>query len=146
MVVELTQVLRQLDGTPVQYPDLSWKPKESSVRKEVGDRVIWVNSKTGEVDEPSLLPLTMNKVLVNALMGTYEDEKSLDGSERVARFKLAQKIHGAEKITLVPEDAARIREVVVKMYGTLITGLVYEALEEESHAERQTTEGGGAAR
>lgn len=68
-------------------------------------------------------------VCSNALLFNEKDER-LEGKEKVRRFKLAHKIYGTkEPVSIEVEDIVLIKELVAKIYSTLITGQVWEMLE-----------------
>lgn len=121
MQVDLKQVLRNLNGDPIKQPNPNWVPK-------------------GEEDVPpldALVEVTLSTILVNVLLGNYKDEEALAGSERLARFKLASKIHDADSITLSVDDLERIRQLIPRMYGTLVAGTVLSILEQESKTDKE---------
>lgn len=92
------------------------------------------NPQTGEylADKPSL---TLTTVVLNAVLGSYEDERALTGKEKAERMQLALKINkNPKEVDLTAEQLAKIKELVGKAYGTLIVGRAYELLEMEPKA------------
>jgi len=74
--------------------------------------------------------ITLYGVCTNALLFNEQKEKDIEGKEKVRRFKLAHKIYGTkEPISIEVEDVALIKELVAKIYSTLIVGQVWELLE-----------------
>lgn len=79
--------------------------------------------------------VTAKKVMINSLMGAYKDEESLEGTEKVKRYKLAQSLQAANgKFKFSQDDAERVKKLVNKMYTTLIVGAIFALLEETSEA------------
>ena len=75
-------------------------------------------------------PINLAVVAVNALMGVYPDEQNLEGTEKVRRYLLAQRIHGADGSLDIPvEDVALIKKLVGKGFPTLIAGQAIPMLE-----------------
>lgn len=75
--------------------------------------------------------LKLYDVCTTALL--FNDEKeNIEGKEKVRRFKLAQKIYGVkEPISIEVEDVALMKELVAKVYSTLIVGQAWELLESD---------------
>ena len=108
MEIDLTQTLIGLDGEPLQ------------VQERDGDKMINVD-------------LVLGKVLVESLMATYKNEEmTLSGQDKVKRYKLAQKIHGAEVMQFSAEDISLLKELISKLYSTLVVGIVWEMLDVET--------------
>lgn len=86
--------------------------------------------------------LTLRDVCVGALSGEYEGEK-LDGTTKLKRFRLADKIYGTkEAILLESEDVTLIKDLIAKAYrGTLIYGrcatMLDEAVADESSKQKE---------
>lgn len=72
---------------------------------------------------------TLGMALANALLASYPDEQNLPGSEKVKRFKLAEKAYAGGEQEVSVEDAALIKTLVAKAYNPLIVGRVYEIIE-----------------
>jgi len=65
-----------------------------------------------------------------ALLASYEDEKSLSGEEKASRYTLALAIHASvEPLDLKAEDVVLIKKLVAKGYGPLIVGQAWMLLE-----------------
>jgi len=74
--------------------------------------------------------ITFKVVALNALLGQYDDERSLSGEEKLKRYRLAGRISKAEgAIELTIEEAALLKQLVGKAYGSLLYGLVHDFLE-----------------
>jgi hypothetical protein len=87
---------------------------------------------TGAEDGKYLL---LTHVALNALLATYEDERSLTGKEKADRMQLALKINKRPKeVDITAEQLAKLKELIGKAYGPLIVGRAYEILEMEPKA------------
>lgn len=73
---------------------------------------------------------TVGNTAIEALMGAYEDERSLSGVEKFKRYQLAQRIQKAEKdVNLEVEDWSLIKLLVGKRFDPIIVGPFYEAVD-----------------
>ncbi len=72
--------------------------------------------------------LTLRKVCVASLLGTYADEPSLPGEEKFARYKLAEKLYDAE-VDLTLEEIVKIKKLVGKFFEAGVVGPAFQALE-----------------
>lgn len=71
-------------------------------------------------------PLTLKTVASNGLLS----DQQVDGTEKFARYQLAQKIHGAtEGLDLTVEDVAKLKDVIGKVYPPMISGQAWLLLE-----------------
>ena len=75
--------------------------------------------------------LTLSNVACNALFANPEEEK-IDGVEKLKRYELAIRIIKSPKNDLSIEEVAKIKELVAKIYGTIIVGVVYGMIEGKS--------------
>lgn len=91
-----------------------------------------LNNITGEVLKEGDKEITLKPIIINALMGSYEDEKTLSGEDKLARYELATKINQTEEAEITVEEASQIKKLVGKAYSTLIVGQVYKILEGNS--------------
>jgi len=74
--------------------------------------------------------LTLKSVSVEALLATFEDERSLSGEEKVKRFVLATRIESnSNDMDFKVEDVAKIKQLIGKGYGPLVVGQAWEMLE-----------------
>lgn len=77
--------------------------------------------------------VTIGSLAVNALLTPYDDERNLSGEDKVKRFKLAQRIHGATgEIEIQSEEISLLKSLIAKAYTPLIVGQAYVMLESES--------------
>lgn len=73
----------------------------------------------------------LKMVCINALLANSEDDKKIDGEEKLKRYELAKKIAGAnEPLKLRSEEVALIKKLVGKVFGTLIVGQTFQMLED----------------
>lgn len=102
------------------------------------------------VNEKVKKPLTMSEVIVTALLSPYEDEKTLEGSEQIARFDLARRCNKLGMVKLNSADISKINTLVKKKYqGSMIAPTVQYLLEgkkveltlddEDDSSEEQST-------
>lgn len=69
-------------------------------------------------------------VAINALLATFEDERSLPGVEKAQRMQLALKITAnPREVEVSAEQLAKIKELIGKAFPPLIVGRAYELLE-----------------
>lgn len=67
------------------------------------------------LNEGAAKPLTLSRVCTMALGSGFEDERNLDGDERIKRYKLGMRLkEGVVKIS--PSDRDRIKKVVLKRF------------------------------
>ncbi len=77
-------------------------------------------------------PLTLSSIAVEALQAQFDDERQLSGDDKLKRWKLAVKVHGAaEPVELSAEDIALIKRLVGKAYSAAVVGPAFLALESE---------------
>lgn len=74
-------------------------------------------------------PITLKWVSIESLIGIYQDEKELQGEEKLKRYKLAMKISNGNIIEISVEEIALIKNLIGKAFGTLIVGQAWEYLE-----------------
>lgn len=73
----------------------------------------------------------LRDVCVNALLANIdnESENKIDGTEKMKRYLLATKIQKANKLDLKAEEITKLKELIGKVYGTLIVGEAFTLLE-----------------
>ena len=109
MKIDVTQQLTELDGTPMV----------------TGKQICQVCGHV--VSEPE--PMTVRLAAARALAAMLPDERSLPGDEKVARFHLALRITDEDEPDLKAEDVVLIKELVGKVYGSIIVGRVWDILD-----------------
>jgi len=129
-MVNVTQVLTQLDGTPIL--------PEARCARCVGvfDKILNLLSPEAQSElsrheaeiieivsqEPE--PLTVRLVINRALMNPLEEDK-LEADRQVSRFLLATRVHENDDVEFTPEEIVLIKKRVSKMYQSpLIAGQV----------------------
>lgn len=85
---------------------------------------------TLEKDSPNVM---LKTIFVNALLFNDQD-KNLDGNEKMNRWKLAERIMAASntesgELDAKVEEVAKIKELVGKFFPTGVVGAVYSAIE-----------------
>ena len=85
-----------------------------------------------EAHESGERDVLLSRLAVNALLMTYEDERSLSGEDKVKRFKLAQQINDADgDVEVTAEQVSLLKSLIAKAYTPLVVGQSYEILEGE---------------
>jgi len=74
-------------------------------------------------------PFTLKTACFNVLGATIKGEENLSGKDKMKRFELAMKIKDSGEINLTSEEITLLKELIGKMYGTLIVGRCYEILD-----------------
>ena len=74
--------------------------------------------------------VTVRDVLCNVLMAGFEDEKNLPGTKKLERFQLAVKIQKAMlPFPITAEEAALLKDLTAKGYSALVSGQIWELIE-----------------
>ncbi len=73
--------------------------------------------------------ITLGLISINALLGSYPDEKNLAGTEKVSRYKLAVKLSNKEVVDLESEDIVLLKKLIAKGFNPLIVGQAFDLLE-----------------
>jgi hypothetical protein len=82
-----------------------------------------------EISDPAdKIPLTVGKAAVAALCAGGPDEK-ITGAEKFKRWQLAQKIAGVLEAELTVEEVALIKKVSGEVWGIVVVGPLWLALE-----------------
>lgn len=82
-------------------------------------------------------PITLGQLCSNALLATYEDERSLPAHEKIKRFKLALKLNDAngnpaKDVSLTTEEIAAISKLSAKLYSPLAVGKILQIIDPEA--------------
>lgn len=72
-------------------------------------------------------PYTLKTACINALGGLYEDERQLEGEEKLKRFKLSLKIDADGQLT--PDEIVLLKKCVGKMYAANMMGLIWSKID-----------------
>lgn len=77
-----------------------------------------------------LAPLTMGKAMEVALLSQIEGERNTEPMASFDRYRLAERIHDAkDTVEITIDEAKLIKDRVAKIFGPLILGRVWTALE-----------------
>ena len=115
MRVEFRTVLKDIDGKDMEEPK----------RDPMG---VVVTEGEGEEEKAVMAPVTLLRICKRALMATFEDEKKLDGVEKLKRWTLAQKINGGNT-EVESEDVTMLKTLIGKGWGPGVVGPAYTILE-----------------
>lgn len=75
-------------------------------------------------------PMSLSTVCVNALLGfDPQEDARLEGTEKLRRFNLAQKLYNGGWVEVTAEEVALLKTLVNRMYAPLIVGRVWQVLE-----------------
>lgn len=85
---------------------------------------------TGADGKPT--PVTLGTISETALLTLGADEAALPGEDRVKRFVLAQRIHGATDAVLTADEIALIKKMIAKNFGPLFVGQAWMMLDPAS--------------
>lgn len=72
--------------------------------------------------------ITVSFIAVNALMSQIPDEK-IDGNEKLKRYELASVVHKGGVIDVTVEDITKMKNLIGKVYPTLVVGQIFKILE-----------------
>jgi hypothetical protein len=100
MTIDFSQVLKDMQGEALDHP----------VKKDT--------------------KFTLADAVVAALIVPDEEGKATDASEKVRRYKLAQKIVDGGEHPVSVEEAKTIQDTCNRIYGPLIVGQVFAAMGE----------------
>lgn len=73
--------------------------------------------------------LTLAGVVAPAMLAVLQSDANLTGAEKVRMFRIAQRATDGGEQELSVEDVALIKDRVVKGFGALVVGRVYDLLE-----------------
>ena len=107
--IDVMQVLKELDGTPLEFADS-------------------ICTQCGSVVEGK--PFTLRLACTSALIAQFRDDQ-IKGEEHLRRWRLANKIYDNDEVDLKSEDKVLIKELVAKQRGSLVVGQVWELLEKD---------------
>lgn len=74
-------------------------------------------------------PLTLKGALVDALGAMFEDERNLDGEEKLKRFKLSMKVFNLDTWEPNSSEMELLKKVSAKMYGPAVSGMIWLKLD-----------------
>ena len=78
--------------------------------------------------------ITLGQLCSNALLATYEDERSLPAQEKIKRFKLALKLNDAngnpaKDVSLTTAEISEISKLSAKLYSPLAVGKILQIID-----------------
>jgi len=85
--------------------------------------------------------VTLETVVVNALLTQDPNDTTVTGTEKAKRFTLAMKIHDTKdsQVDITAEEISKIKELVGKYYTALVVGRVYDLLEQKIEEVKNVT-------
>jgi len=126
--LEILVVLKATDitGQPVQDVRQAVKILENN------------NVKFSDLFEEHGKEVTLKTVCVDLLNAPPKDDKKIDGNERYERFKLSERIHGADgEIEITSEKVSLVKKLIAEsQYSNLILGQAYRWLESDEKEEK----------
>jgi|TARA_Y100000310_G_scaffold101711_1_gene99821 hypothetical protein len=81
---------------------------------------------TYPVSEDKTAPLTLRKVIIDALLAPNDE---MDGEAKIKAFNMAKYVSSLDTVELSIDQAAWIKERVNKQWATLVYGIVNEIFE-----------------
>lgn len=94
------------------------------------DMTIQFNGVDGSLLVENGKPLTVGKIITNALMGTFEEDKKLTGEEKADLFSLwFDKIKDKDKAEVTSKESELIRKRVGYAYAPIVVGQIYKLIE-----------------
>lgn len=99
--------------------------------QEIQEEVIKERDANGNPSKVVRESVTIGKLIINALMGSYRDDDQCTGEEKIRRFSISSKIQeSADDVELNIEDISLIKNYVNKAgYNPLAYTRIHEALE-----------------
>lgn len=75
-------------------------------------------------------PLTVGKIITNAIMGSYEQDKTLTGEHKADLFSLwFDKVKDKDKTDFTSKEVELIRKRVGYGYSPIVVGQIYKLIE-----------------
>lgn len=74
----------------------------------------------------------ISTLVVNALLGTYQDEQSVSGEDKLKRFCLAERINEGGLREYTTEELALIKNLSAKAFSTLATARIWNVCESDA--------------
>ena len=76
----------------------------------------------GEVLVDARGPVTVRRVCVNALLGSFEGDSKLSGEEKYDRYALACEVQQATTMAFTPEQVVLLKRLIPMGYPIVIAG------------------------
>lgn len=125
MKYESSQLLKDLDGEAIK-DNLTVSQLVAGISQHLSDSA--KREFSDALTKLKLRDLTFGRACANALVGVYNDEQSLGGAEKLERMELAIRVL-KPKFKLTTTEKDRIKNLVAKMYGPIVVGPVWAALD-----------------
>lgn len=74
-------------------------------------------------------PMTLRAALLTAVDAQLSGDEASDGSAKMHLYRLGMTIHTETDVDLPAEDIALLKERVVKCFGPIVVGRVFELLD-----------------
>ena len=74
-------------------------------------------------------PMTLRAALLTAVDAQLPGDEAADGSAKMHLYRLGMTIHTETDVDLPAEDIALLKERVVKCFGPIVVGRVFELLD-----------------
>ena len=84
-------------------------------------------------------PLVLRTVLINALMAQFENEQNLEGTKKIKRYMLAQKLSTNDSVELEAEEIAMLKDLTGKAYATVAVGGIWALLDPAALTQQTST-------
>lgn len=88
-----------------------------------------VEERKTETGEKMQVPITIAVIAVNAITAPSDENRQLQGEEKMNRFLLAEKILRQEEVEITITEAAMIKKEVAKYFPIDIAGPFWKQLE-----------------
>lgn len=72
---------------------------------------------------------TLGIISAEALLANTEDQRGAPAEEKLSRWKLAQRIHGAKVIDVTAEDIVLLKRAINAAFSVAIVGPAFELLD-----------------
>ena len=118
MNVNFSYIFKDLEGHEIEEP----KEQLRKVMCEVCNKkeALWAEMRT----------VTLRRISCSALIANYEDERKLDGEEKVKRWNLAEKIQASNgSCELSTDEIVLIKKLIAKGFSALVVGQAFKVLE-----------------
>lgn len=73
-------------------------------------------------------PILLRTIIQNALLGQFQGEQNMAGSEKLRLWQMARRAN-EDEVDFNVEDLATIKDRVGRAYGPAVVGPVYEILD-----------------
>ena len=127
MIRNVDQEIKSLDGAPL-YSGLDLQQLLAATDKLTDEQRAALAAALNATGKQAL---TVKAAIVNALQAMFDDERALDGEEKLKRWQLAMRVYLGGDVDLSSEEIAKVKKLVGKLYGPSGVGPGWAALEGE---------------